>query len=227
MWIAPENYENLPVADMDRYLDFWNLMAYDYYTSTTASHNANLYPSSSNPSSTPFNTEQAVGYYTSHGVDAHKLVLGMPLYGRSFVNTAGPGTTCSGAGTAGSWQGAPGVWDYKAMPLAGAVETVDVDVVASYSYDASQKMMISYDTTLVAQKKADYIKTKGLGGGMWWESSGDKTESDSLIGTVCNLIAHEFPVWRPLLMSLGCECAWWHRSLGASTERTELSRLVV
>ena len=54
MWIAPENYENLPVAEMDRYLDFWNLMAYDYYTSTTASHSANLYPSDSNPSSTPF-----------------------------------------------------------------------------------------------------------------------------------------------------------------------------
>lgn len=27
---GPQNYEKLRVAEMDCYLDFWNLMAYDY-----------------------------------------------------------------------------------------------------------------------------------------------------------------------------------------------------
>ncbi|KMU92169.1 chitinase 1 [Coccidioides immitis H538.4] len=33
--------------------------------------------------------------------------------------------------------------------------------------------MISYDTPHMAQRKAEYIRNRGLGGAMWWELSGD------------------------------------------------------
>ncbi|KAJ5335789.1 uncharacterized protein N7506_005725 [Penicillium brevicompactum] len=184
---GPANYEKEHLAMMDQYLDFWNLMAYDYAGSwdTVAGHDANLYSSDSNPKSTPFNTDQAIEYYTSHGVSSNKIVMGMPLYGRDFTNTAGPGQSYNGVGV-GSWEN--GVWDYKALPQPScAVTNLDLEV-ASYCYNSESQLLVSYDTPEIARKKGEYIKSKGLGGGMWWELSGDKSGNDSLIATVVDTV---------------------------------------
>ena len=46
--------------------------------------------------------------------------------------------------------------------------------------------MVSYDSPQVASEKVQYIKKLGLGGGMWWESSGDHSASknESLINII-------------------------------------------
>jgi chitinase len=168
---------------MDKYLDFWNLMAYDYAGSwdKNAGHTSNLHASASNNISTPFNTDQAIDYYTSHGVPSNKIVLGMPLYGRGFANTEGPGTPYQGL-PQGTWEA--GIWDYKQLPPPGSEIRTDEEVAGSWSFDPATKMMVSYDTPEIADRKARYIKDRGLGGGMWWEISGDKEGSDSLIQRV-------------------------------------------
>ncbi|GAM39285.1 hypothetical protein TCE0_034r10712 [Talaromyces pinophilus] len=186
------NYQKLRLPEMTPYLDFYNLMGYDYAGSwdQVAGHQANLFPSNQNASATPFSTVGALDYYIkSAGVPPSKMVLGMPLYGRAFQNTQGPGTAYNGVGE-GSWE--QGVWDYKALPRPGGSDQVDPEIGASWCYDGNT--MVSYDNVQVGEIKANFIRNNGLGGGMWWESSGDKGGSaaakadGSLIGTFVDTV---------------------------------------
>ncbi|KAK8254413.1 family 18 glycosyl hydrolase [Phyllosticta capitalensis] len=192
---GPQNYEKLHLADMDRYLDFINLMAYDFAGSwdPVAGHQANLYPCHGNPNCTPFNGDQAVRWYAEHGVPPEKLVYGMPLYGRAFAKTQGLGCPSTPCGE-GSWEN--GVFDYKALPLPGAQAHYDHDAAASYCHDPARQLVVSYDNKQAAMDKINYIaglrkaddpacpSGPRLGGAMWWESSADKPGDDSLIGLV-------------------------------------------
>jgi chitinase len=159
------------------------MQAYDYAGSwdNVTGHASNLAPSKSNPKSTPFNTESVIKYYVANGVPSNKINLGMPLYGRAFTNTAGLGQPYKGVGT-GTWEA--GVYDFKDLPLAGAREYQDDEAMATYSFDNSTGMLISYDTVKMALKKVDYIKQHKLGGAMWWEVSGDRNDTGSIVSNV-------------------------------------------
>jgi chitinase len=198
---GPANYDIMHLSAMDAYLDAWNLMAYDYAGSSNplyslrfptnspsgswdsiTGHQANLYPSTSNPNSTPFSTDRAITDYIAAGIAPSKIVMGMPIYGRSFESTSLPvGSAFSGVGS-GSWE--DGVWDYKALPKAGATEYFDQETGASYSYDPVAQELISYDTVTAVQGKTSYILQKGLMGAMFWEASADALGNRSLIGSV-------------------------------------------
>ncbi|GAB7356357.1 hypothetical protein MBLNU459_g7145t2 [Dothideomycetes sp. NU459] len=180
-----DNMNRMRLREMDRYLDFWNLMAYDFSGtwSDVAAHQANLLPSRSNPKSTPFSTEAAVEYYVNRaGIAPHKIVLGMPLYGRIFANTDGLSQPYQGVGGEGSWEN--GCWDVKVLPRPGATEYHDKEASASWSYDPNIRALVTYDSPANAAAKASYIQKRGLGGAMWWESSGDRAGEGSLINLV-------------------------------------------
>ncbi|KAH7394065.1 glycoside hydrolase superfamily [Phaeosphaeria sp. MPI-PUGE-AT-0046c] len=188
-----DNYEKLPLRAIAETLDFVNLMAYDYAGSwdNATGHASNLAPSRSNPKSTPYNTDSVVKHYIEAGVPSTKLNLGMPLYGRAFTNTAGLGQPYEGVGE-GTWE--KGVYDFKDLPLPGAREYFDKEAYATYSYDNATNTLITYDTVNMALTKVGYIKQKGLGGAMWWEVSGDRNDSGSII---TNVSIH------PILRTLG------------------------
>jgi chitinase len=177
-----EHYSKLHLADLARTLDYLNMMAYDYAGSWSAyaGHSANLFANDGEPHSTPFNTDDAVRAYLDGGVPAEKLVLGIPIYGRSFQGTAGLGSPFVGVGF-GSWES--GVWDYSALPKDGAVVNLDHAAHAYYSYDAITRELITFDPPEAVQQKVSYLKRLGLGGTMFWEASADKSGSASLIET--------------------------------------------
>lgn len=110
-------------------------------------------------------------WYHHHGVPKDKLVIGMPIYGRSFLNTNGPGHSFQGIGE-GTWEA--GSYDYRALPLPGSTVHHDMQALASWSYDPHRKEMITYDDEHIVAAKAEWIKREGLGGAMFWELSADK-----------------------------------------------------
>ncbi|KAJ4409883.1 Chitinase 4 [Didymella pomorum] len=185
---GPTNYNKLDVVAMDPYVSTWNLMAFDYMGpgfSNYTGHLSNVYPPKSNPRSADFNTVQAVEHYTSKVATTRKIILGMPLYGRSFANANsfdhGLGQSFNGSGD-GTWEA--GVLDYKALPLNGSTVYTDKKVVASWSYDNKTRQFVSFDTPEIQTLKAKYLKKQKLGGAWWWDSSSDRTDDKSLVGTV-------------------------------------------
>lgn len=129
-----------------------------------ANHQANLYGG-------PISASEAIGWYAAQGVPRHKIIMGIPLYGRSFMNTDGPGTPFQGLGQ-GSWES--GVYDYRALPLPGSHVLQDDQAVASWTYNYQAREMVSFDSERVGAAKGAWIAREGLGGSMFWELSGDK-----------------------------------------------------
>ncbi|PHH61340.1 hypothetical protein CDD81_474 [Ophiocordyceps australis] len=179
---GPSNYNKLHLRELGELLDLVNLMAYDYAGdwSPFSGHNANLYPNPQNVNAAPFNTHAAVQDYLKGGIPQRKLIIGMPIYGRSFQKTAGIGKPYSGVGS-GTWEA--GMWDYKGLPKPGAIVLHDEIAQAFYSYDNATQELISFDTPSAVAAKVSYLGKLGLGGSMFWEASGDKKGSESLVAT--------------------------------------------
>ncbi|PSR74615.1 hypothetical protein PHLCEN_2v9681 [Hermanssonia centrifuga] len=166
---GPDNYKKLFVREMDRYLDFWNMMAYDFSGSwdKIANHQANV-------NGGPISASEAIHWYIAQGVSRDKVIMGVPLYGRSFLSTDGPGTPFQGIGP-GSWEA--GVYDYRTLPLPKSYVLRDEHALASWTYNYQTKEMVSFDSEEVGRWKGEWIRNEGLGGSMFWELSGDKGSS--------------------------------------------------
>lgn len=200
-------------------VDGFNLMAFDYQGggfSNFTGHQSNLYLDTKNPRATSgwvvedneyrdFSTEIAVNYYKSQVADSTKIVLGMPLYGRSFGSVVdmspkrnGLAQRFNGTGE-GTWE--PGVLDYKDLPQNGSKVYTDDEAVASWSWDPMKKQFVSFDTPEVAITKTEYAMHNDLGGMWFWESSGDFkiTDKRSQVATVC---FHIYPIPNKQVLTL-------------------------
>ncbi|KAF8706593.1 glycosyl hydrolase 18 family, partial [Rhizoctonia solani] len=179
-----QNYQNLKVKDMDKYLNYWTLMGYDYSGSwsSVSDYQANVYGGAISGVSTSASTE----WYLKNGASRNKFAIGMPIYGRGFENTDGIFKPFNGTGP-GTWEA--GVYDYKALPFPNATVYNDMKNISSYSYDPIKKELISYDTPVVAAAKAKWVSKQGLAGAMFWELSADKNGTDSLVWTVAKTMA--------------------------------------
>ncbi|KAJ9124751.1 hypothetical protein QFC24_003119 [Naganishia onofrii] len=164
---GPQVYEKWSVVpELDRYLSFWNLMAYDLSGSwsSTADHQAALY---SNNTQSPC-IDQAVNFYRSRGVPSQKIVLGIPLCGRRFQNTAGIGQRFNGVGEN------EGIVPYRELQTEGGQVVEDPQMGSSYFFNPRSRELVTYDSPNIAVAKAQYINRNQLGGAMFWSLELDR-----------------------------------------------------
>ncbi|KAH8813061.1 glycoside hydrolase [Xylogone sp. PMI_703] len=166
LYLPPESYiltaalpagqwamQNIDLYQAQEYLDFVNLIAYDFAGSWSfnSGHQAQLYPANSGEDS----GSAGVDYLLSRGFPPSKIVLGVPVYGRSFLGANGPGQPFSGPG------GRDGTFEYRELPRPGAEEAVDSQLVAAFS-TGGDGGFVSYDNAQTVVLKANYCRQKGL-----------------------------------------------------------------
>lgn len=164
------------LGEAQEYLDFINVMCYDYYNGWMhqTGHHANLYPSKEEKFGGNSSSE-SVDLFLKAGVPAHKLILGIPFYGRKWekvtpTNNGLYQSAQTGSAIVASWEIAADMKSGKFQEL------YDDSAKASYLWNAQDNIFISYETPKEIALKSAFIKEKGLGGAMFWEYSLDNKQ---------------------------------------------------
>ncbi|UNP30690.1 glycosyl hydrolase family 18 protein [Lysobacter gummosus] len=168
------------------YLDYINVMTYDFHGAweSSTNHMSGLFNSPNDPSIGDiklYNGNDAVEAYLSRGVPAGKLNLGIGFYGRGWTGVANVNNGLYQSGTAAPGTYTAGVDDYKVLKNKPGTVFTDSTALASWKYDGST--FWSYDTPEMIAQKMSYVKTQNLGGAFVWDLSGDDAQG-SLINAV-------------------------------------------
>ncbi|NDI35828.1 fibronectin type III domain-containing protein [Chengkuizengella sediminis] len=197
----PVYAENTELDKIANIVDFINIMTYDYHGGSweaNTSFNSPLYPDPNDPyyddpneATYGFYIDYGVQLYKQHGVPMDKLVLGMPIYARSWknCNTDNYGLFQECTESADGLRVPVGTWDSQQWGFTGVFDYGDIaaDFVnqngyvrywndyakVPYLFNADLGVFISYDDEESIGYKTEYVRQQGLGGAMFWEFSGD------------------------------------------------------
>lgn len=153
------------VKEAMKYLDYINLMTYDMGWQAPY-HHTSLRRS---PLSGVCTIEESLDSCLSKGLDYKDIVLGLAFYGR------GDGKNFA------DWT------DYRDIsPRQGMEERWDDIACVPYIVDSIGTLIIGYENPRSLKIKCDYIKAKGMRGGMYWRT---ELDNDSL--DLTRTVAHE------------------------------------
>ncbi|TNF41297.1 MAG: glycoside hydrolase family 18 protein [Bacteroidetes bacterium] len=171
---ASEHYAaNTELGPLSEYLDFINIMTYDFHHggSTQTGHHANLWLSEWDAADGDA-TDKAVELHLKAGVPPEKLNIGIPFYGRIWrgVEPVNNGLYRE-AETTGA--GMPYAEVLKALADPAFTRLYDSSAASPFLWNATDSVFISYEDEGSIAARMEYIRSKGLGGVMFWEYTED------------------------------------------------------
>jgi len=187
--VGPDNIKGgYDVPRVAGYLDFINLMAYDFHGKweNTVGHNAPMHaPSSDSEYRKQLSVTNAANIWVRLGTPAHKLIIGMPTYGRSFT-LADPrqyivNSPSTDGGEAGVFSGESGFLAYYEVCQhlrSGGVYVYDEEMQVPYMVKGS--LWVGFDDEKSIRNKMRWVLENNFGGAMVWT-----LDLDDFSGTVC------------------------------------------
>lgn len=191
--------KNADLANSVTYLDFINIMTYDYSGSweTLGHHNAPLFFDQKHPraaSSAPRN--HVLGGLLGHlngGVPTHKLIAGVPYYGKGWDDCPPTGQyqTCKGGSALKTWEA--GVFDFSDLEnnyidKNGYKRYWNESAKVPYLYNEQNKVFITYNDKDTMKYTASIVKSLDIAGVMSWDISGDRNK------TLTTQLVHDLPI---------------------------------
>ncbi|KAF0304743.1 Chitotriosidase-1 [Amphibalanus amphitrite] len=184
------------VRELARHLDLFHLMAYDFHgqwESQTGHHSPLNAPLRDVAHRRQLSVNASVQMWMDMGAPAHKIVLGVPTYGRSFTlattTNTGVNAPTRGGGAPGPFTNEEGILAYYEICqrlLSGAVYIWDYEMSAPYLVDGDQ--WVGFDDERSVRMKMDFVKELGLAGAMVWAVDMDDFTTAGCQGAVYPLI---------------------------------------
>ncbi|KAL1988073.1 hypothetical protein VTN96DRAFT_1104 [Rasamsonia emersonii] len=176
--------QHIDLASVQQCVDLLMVMCYDFsgpWVNRTGHQSQLFTPRHPHNEAAYISCQSAVTYILSRGVNPKKILLGVPVYGRSFLGSDNINQPYSGLG------GEDGAFDYCDLPRPGAKEHHDDAVGAAYC-TGGDGGFVTYDTPRTVQQKAKFVTNLGLGGLFYWHITADKRGAKSLIETGYNTL---------------------------------------
>jgi chitinase len=172
------SYSYIADTEMDqaaKYLDYVNLMAYDFYTSgDSAGHHSNLYPPEDYEKDA--SAHKAFQLFLEAGVPAEKLVMGVPFYGRSWIMKS---AEKHGINMPVEGRARGGGYTYIKDSLVnqnGLVRYWDENAKAPYLFNSETNQLVTYDDEESVRLKCEYVIDNHMAGMMFWQYASDPNE---------------------------------------------------
>lgn len=170
--------QNIRLSRLVDYVEYINLMTYDFsgpWTSCSGYNSQLFSPNVPHSSDQWLSCHSAMQYLEQRSVPFEKILLGVPVYGRAFPGTTGPGQVPI-----------PGVehreYEFFELPLRGTEENIDRNVWAASCVHPDPSIgFVSYESPETVNRKARYVRDTNLGGLFYWHGAGDGEASRSLV----------------------------------------------
>ncbi len=185
------NINNINIPAVKNYLNWFNVMTYDFHGSwnRVTGHHTNLLssPNDTTDNGVKLSLDKSVKYFMdSLGVKSYKIVPGVAFYGKAWANVDSfdhglyqPGID---TGRVLNW-GQGNYSSINSLLSEGFKYYWDTLAMAPWLYNKTKKIFFTFDDSKSVSLKRHYVDAFNLGGIMCWEISGDDS-TGTLINTM-------------------------------------------